>query len=368
MTAEEAREAILNGTAPNALEVKGYLNLGTGSVPRQGAKSKKPTYDPTRLRALPEYLVVDNLDLTGCTGITRLPSHLTVRRQLVLDDCAGLTELPNGLWCGELSARRVPLKSLPDDIQVSYRLELEGCTLLERLPDGLKVGILNLRGCTSLAALPEGLSVNFLDISGCISLSHLPEQASFAYGHFTAVGCWQIKSLPAWVNPVAQLNVRDCVALTSLPNDLVVSSSLDIGDTSIGLLPEGTKKARLLWRGVPIDERIAFQPETITSNEVLAETNVERRRVLMERMGYEAFLEAAQAKVLDSDFDAGGRRQLLHVTIPNDEPLVCLSVHCPSTGRQYMLRVPPNTRSCRHGSAWLAGFDNVDDYQPLMET
>jgi hypothetical protein len=45
-----------------------------------------------------------------------------------------------------------------------------------------------------------------------------------------------------------------------------------------------------------------------------------------------------------------------------------MSCHCPSTGRQYIIRVPPTTPTCRHAAAWIAGFDNPDDYQPLIET
>jgi hypothetical protein len=61
-------------------------------------------------------------------------------------------------------------------------------------------------------------------------------------------------------------------------------------------------------------------------------------------------------------------RQLLRVLLPNDEPLICLSVIDPSTGRQYILRVPPNMETCHQAAAWIAGFDNPDDYHPLVET
>jgi hypothetical protein len=48
--------------------------------------------------------------------------------------------------------------------------------------------------------------------------------------------------------------------------------------------------------------------------------------------------------------------------------VVCLLVHCPSTGRPYMLRVPPTVRTCREGAAWLAGFEDPDAYNPIIET
>ncbi len=69
-----------------------------------------------------------------------------------------------------------------------------------------------------------------------------------------------------------------------------------------------------------------------------------------------------------SDADAGGKRTLLRVPLVNDEPLVCVSVFCPSTARQYLIRVPPDTLTCRQAIAWTASFENADDYRPTVET
>jgi len=41
---------------------------------------------------------------------------------------------------------------------------------------------------------------------------------------------------------------------------------------------------------------------------------------------------------------------------------------CPSTGRKYLLRVPPHIADCRAAAAWLAGFNNPDEYRPVQET
>lgn len=74
------------------------------------------------------------------------------------------------------------------------------------------------------------------------------------------------------------------------------------------------------------------------------------------------------AKKLDVDTEAGGDRELLRVDLAGEEALVCVSVRCPSTGRQYLLRVPPTMTSCHAAVAWTAGFDVADDYQPMVET
>lgn len=64
----------------------------------------------------------------------------------------------------------------------------------------------------------------------------------------------------------------------------------------------------------------------------------------------------------------GGERRLLRVPMENDEDLVCVSVQCPSTGRRYLIRVPPNTRTCHQAAAWIAGFDDPRKYNPIIET
>src|SRR5205807_2217177 len=106
----------------------------------------------------------------------------------------------------------------------------------------------------------------------------------------------------------------------------------------------------------------------ITLEELLQEKNAERRRVLLDRFGIARFMKETKAEVLDEDEDPGGKRQLLRVDLQEDEPLVTLSCLCPSTARQYFLRVPPDMTSCHQAAAWIAGFDDPADYQPILET
>ena len=117
-----------------------------------------------------------------------------------------------------------------------------------------------------------------------------------------------------------------------------------------------------------VDERIAFHPEQLRAQEALTEKNAERRRVMIERMGYLRFAQEAKAKILDEDKDRGGTRQLLCINLEEDEPLVGLSCSCPSTGRQYLLRVPPTMKTCHQAAAWMAGFDDPANYHPEIET
>ena len=167
-----------------------------------------------------------------------------------------------------------------------------------------------------------------------------------------------------------RLDLADCSGLTRLPDDLIVAGGIDIAGTGITSLPPSLKKTQLFWRGVSVTPRIAFSPQSLSVTEILDERNTELRRVMLERFpgGFERFMTRANAKTIDADTDPGGDRKLLRVAMPRDEDLVCLQVHCPSTGALYILRVPPSMATCRQAAAWVAGFDNPDDYQPVIET
>jgi hypothetical protein len=336
ISAKRARALILGAKAPQGLRVRGELNLSSASG--------------SRFRALPDHLHADLLDLNG--------------HQCDL-------QLPPGLQAYELLLSNTLIRRLPDDLRVECRLDLSGCTEISELPCGLTVGALVLRGCTSITALPEDLDVWSLDLTGCWALERWPKRAVIRSGRLVLRGCVALRALPAYFGPLASLNVRDCANLRLLPDGLQISGWLDIahsGLTSEDCLPPSLDRVQLRWGGVNIDRRIAFHPEALSAGEILAETNAERRRVLLDRFGYQRFLRDAMAEVVDEDSDPGGPRQLLRIRMEGDEDLVALSCHCPSTARQYVIRVPPSTPTCRHAAAWIAGFDNPDEYRPLVET
>jgi hypothetical protein len=351
VAAEAARKLIRADDAPAGLQVSGKLSFAGDAT----------------LTHLPEDLTVATLDLSNCPNLRALPRGLKVRR-LDLSGSWNPQRLLAGLRCYELDLKGTAITALPEDVVVDYRIDLEGCTALTSLPADLKVGSLILRNCISLEELPEGLDVYFLDISGCTAISRWPGRGSVQVGRLTARGCAQMRTLPAWLSRLAQLDLRDCTNLRELPEGLVVTSWIDVAGTRIRALPASLKGVQLRWRGVTVDERVAFRPELITAEEILAEPNAERRRVLLERMGYDTFLTHAKAETLDQDRDAGGVRRLLRVPMASDEDLVCVTVICPSTDRQYVIRVPPTMKTCHHAVAWVAGFDDPDEYRPLVET
>jgi hypothetical protein len=204
--------------------------------------------------------------------------------------------------------------------------------------------------CGRLASLPAGIANGLLDldVSECQSLTELPP------------GLGQLRTL----------NLFGCANLQSLPDDIRVHGWVEMAGCGIEALPRSLQSAQVLWRGVRVSDRIVFNPETITVREILRETNAELRRVLLERVGMEWFCENARAQVVDNDVETGGERRLLRVVLDGgeDEDVVCLEVRCPSTGRKYLLRVPPQIASCAQAAAWLAGFNSARRYRPLVET
>ncbi|WP_406695655.1 DUF6745 domain-containing protein [Singulisphaera sp. Ch08] len=343
------------------------LILAKGGAEYLAQKGRLDLPKLAALSELPPGLSVRRLDLSGCSNLTHLPDGLRVRH-LNLADCTALTELPSGLACYEINLSGTGIRSLPADLRVDYRLDLTNCTKLVELPPHLKVGSLVLRDCKTLATLPEGLDVSFLDLRGCERLSDWPAATTIRIGRLNMSGCRRLNRLPDGLGRVAQLDVSDCTALKSLPEGLEIGTSIEIANTAITALPASMAGVSLVWRGVPIDERIAFHPESIEVDEVLEEENAERRRVLLERVGLDRFLSEAKVEVLDEDQDRGGNRRLLRVPLEGDEDLVCVMVHCPSTGGRYLLRVPPYMETCRQAVAWTAGFDDPNLYRPLVET
>jgi len=279
-----------------------------------------------------------------------------------------LAKLPGEILCHTLIWKNSSLTELPANLQVSHKLDLSGSKQLDRLKDGLSVSVLVLTDCTRLEALPENLRVDFLTLDGCSALKHWPESAKVSIGAVSARGCTGLTALPNGLGPLTTLNLRDCARIEQLPEGTQVRAWVDIGGTKIEGLPQSLTCTGLRWRGVSVTPQIAFFPETLKSGDALAEGNAEVRRVMIERIGFERFLQESNARVLHEDTDPGGPRQLLQVDLDSDEPLLCVSVRCPSTGRHYLIRVPPTMRTCHQAVAWTAGFDNPDDYAPVVET
>lgn len=126
--------------------------------------------------------------------------------------------------------------------------------------------------------------------------------------------------------------------------------------------------ANYYLEGLSVPEDAVLRPSTLDPDEVLAEPNLEIRRVLMERLGWDPFLQRAELQHEDRD-RSGHPRRLLRLPDPQNpaEPLVLVQVACPSTERQYCLRVPPTAGTCAEAVAWTFGLSERG-YHPSVET
>ncbi len=97
---------------------------------------------------------------------------------------------------------------------------------------------------------------------------------------------------------------------------------------------------------------------------VLRIANIEHRRAAVELYGPARLLaELGTERTLWGE-DRYGR--LYRVPLVHDDPLMLLDVTCPSTGRQYLLRVPPWIATPHEGVAWSFGLDRWA-YHPAFE-
>jgi Domain of unknown function (DUF6745) len=120
------------------------------------------------------------------------------------------------------------------------------------------------------------------------------------------------------------------------------------------------------WRGLPAPEELIERPETLSAQRILAEPNLEVRRAMLERIGYEPLMAVADSVQKD---DYG---ELLRIDQPDDEPVLLVKVvnstpEPDGSFRDYLLRVPPFCQTAREAVAW--SFDiHPDDYQVARET
>jgi hypothetical protein len=130
------------------------------------------------------------------------------------------------------------------------------------------------------------------------------------------------------------------------------------------------------WQGMRVPAFVIRNPHLITIAHIDRETNVEVRRVMIERYrhgedihGAAAFIRDAGGERLDHDERYG---TLWRRNIPNDEPIVMIEVvnrtrEPDGRFKHYWLRVPPTMRTAREAVAWTFNMP-AQQYVPEIET
>ena len=130
-----------------------------------------------------------------------------------------------------------------------------------------------------------------------------------------------------------------------------------------------TGRGLYFWRGVEMTESAGSKPDAVTALRIAGWANAERRRVAIERMGLELFLEGLGATAVQQDDYGTLWRTEREV---GGEPFVAVevvnaTVEPDDSRRRYFLRVPPDTRTARRGVAWTFGLTKRS-YAPVLES
>lgn len=121
--------------------------------------------------------------------------------------------------------------------------------------------------------------------------------------------------------------------------------------------------------GVQVAASVIGNPTSITPERIAREANVEVRRVLLDMLGHERFLQAARGEVVARD--ATGTLWRAHPAVRGEHWMLVEVVNGTAepdgTYRRYYLRVPPGMRSAREAVAWTYGLAE-EDYVPACRT
>jgi hypothetical protein len=120
--------------------------------------------------------------------------------------------------------------------------------------------------------------------------------------------------------------------------------------------------------GVVVPGEAIEDPEGFDPLVALRHENVEVRRVLLDQLGWDRVIQAADLEPQMED-DHG---RLWRLPVPNGEPVLLLEVENATpdhdgTHRRYFLRVPPDMKSPREATAWTFGLSELE-YAPEMES
>jgi hypothetical protein len=124
-------------------------------------------------------------------------------------------------------------------------------------------------------------------------------------------------------------------------------------------------EAQYHWHGTQVYPIVILKPDTVPVGEIMAESNMERRRAILDRIGWDRVLRDLKATVIMTD-DTG---ELLELQLHDDNGRAArfLRVKDSSTDRAYVIRTHPTVKSCREGLA--RSFQvKPSDYHMAKET
>ena len=132
--------------------------------------------------------------------------------------------------------------------------------------------------------------------------------------------------------------------------------------------PDGSR--RWYWQGIAVPAKLVANRDDLSAEQIARIDNQELRRIALERLGWQRFLETADAelraqddygKLWSTQIQLDGQRAQV-VEVVNATP------ESDGSYRRYFLRVPPAVRTAREAVAWTFGFDDPNQYLLTAES
>jgi hypothetical protein len=115
--------------------------------------------------------------------------------------------------------------------------------------------------------------------------------------------------------------------------------------------------------GVRVEEYIVMRPHEITVAKIKAEDNAEIRRIMIDRMGIQKYIDATGAKVVQMDMVSigGGLKQAMpRALIRDDFGNQFMEGTDSSTERCYFMPVDPEAKTCQQAHESICGLKESD--------
>lgn len=114
---------------------------------------------------------------------------------------------------------------------------------------------------------------------------------------------------------------------------------------------EWPREKYFFWNNINIPEE--YITKTCSAKDILNNRNAEQRRAGFESFGWKKIIEDLGALIIQQD-DYGTLYEIPGSLNDGDAVAKFVRCICPSTNREYFLRVPPGTKTAREGLASLA--------------
>jgi len=113
-------------------------------------------------------------------------------------------------------------------------------------------------------------------------------------------------------------------------------------------------------RGFLVSESVINK--TITVTDIMNISNIEKRMVVIDHIGWEVFFKETDAIIIDRDPDPE-IGTLWSINLPGSEGEKLLEVLC-ATGRKFYILVDKSIKTALDAQNWVWGFDNFDFVKP----